>query len=73
VRGERHPHYATSLSNLAALYLNMGEYGKALPLFQQALRLRQEVPGQRHPAYATSLHNLASGRKKDRVAPTAKC
>src|SRR5262245_11087608 len=34
--GEAHPDYAASLNNLAMLYLDLGEYGKALPLFEQA-------------------------------------
>jgi CHAT domain-containing protein/Tfp pilus assembly protein PilF len=59
VLGERHPHYASSLNNLAVLYQAMGEHRKALPLLQQALRLRREVQGERHPNYAQSLSNLA--------------
>jgi tetratricopeptide (TPR) repeat protein/CHAT domain-containing protein len=58
--GERHPDYATSLSNLALLYKDLGEAGKALPLLKQALAITRELLGEKHPHYATSLHLLAS-------------
>ncbi len=57
--GERHPHYATSLNNLALLYQTMGDYPKALPLYEQARSLTGELRGENHPSYATSLNNLA--------------
>ena len=38
----------------------MGEYAKAEPLFQEALRIRQKVLGPEHPDTATSLNNLAA-------------
>jgi CHAT domain-containing protein/Tfp pilus assembly protein PilF len=59
VLGERHPDYALSLNNLAALYQAQGEYGKAEPLYRQARDIYKQVLGERHPDYATSLHNLA--------------
>ena len=37
----------------------MGEYAKAEPLYQEALRIRQKVLGPEHPDTATSLDNLA--------------
>ena len=37
----------------------MGEYAKAEPLYQEALRICQKVLGPEHPNTATSLHNLA--------------
>ena len=36
----------------------MGDYAKAEPLFQEALRIRQKFLGPEHPETATSLHNL---------------
>jgi tetratricopeptide (TPR) repeat protein len=33
---ENHPHYATSLNNLAVVYEAMGNYPKALDLYQQS-------------------------------------
>jgi CHAT domain-containing protein len=46
VLGERHPLYARSLNNLAALYQAQGEYAQAEPLYHQALAaLRQRPEG----------------------------
>jgi tetratricopeptide (TPR) repeat protein len=44
VLGERHPHYATSLNNLASLYQSQGEYAKAEALFRQALAVLRQRP-----------------------------
>ena len=41
------------------LYQAMGEYAKAEPLYQEALRIWQKVLGPEHPDTATSLNNLA--------------
>ncbi len=38
VLGESHPITLTSINNLASLYCNQGEYGKALPLYKECLR-----------------------------------
>ena len=38
----------------------MGEYAKAEPLLQEALRIRQKVLGPEHPDTAKSLNNLAA-------------
>jgi CHAT domain-containing protein len=59
VLGERHPDYANSLNNLAALYDSQGQHAKAEPLHRQALEIRHQVLGERHPHYAISLSNLA--------------
>jgi CHAT domain-containing protein/tetratricopeptide (TPR) repeat protein len=59
VLGERHPIYAANLYNLARLYQDQGEYGKAELLYRQALDVRKQVLGERHPLYAMSLNNLA--------------
>jgi CHAT domain-containing protein/Tfp pilus assembly protein PilF len=56
---DRHPDYAHSLHNLAALYHAQGEYSKAVPLYRQALAIRKQVLGDRHPDYALNLNNLA--------------
>ena len=37
----------------------MGEYEKALPLYQRALDIREKVLGPQHPDVATTLNNLA--------------
>jgi tetratricopeptide (TPR) repeat protein len=57
--GLEHPDTANSLNNLGELYHVMGEYGKAEPLDQEALRIRQKVIGPEHPDTANSLENLA--------------
>jgi tetratricopeptide (TPR) repeat protein len=57
---EKHFLYAASLHNLALLYKELGEYGKALPLFLEARELRRQVLGERHPDYAITLNNLAA-------------
>ena len=57
--GQNIPTRRSSLNNLAALYQAMGDYAKAEPLYQEALRIRQKVLGPEHPDTATSLNNLA--------------
>jgi len=42
------------------LYQDMGEYAKAEPLYQEALRIRQKVLGSEHPDTAESLNALAT-------------
>jgi tetratricopeptide (TPR) repeat protein len=50
---------STSLSYLALLYKSMGQYDRALPLYQCALGISKSALGNRHPDTATSLDNLA--------------
>lgn len=45
VLGEKHPDYAHSLNNLAALYRDMGDHAKAEPLFKEALAIRKDGAG----------------------------
>ena len=59
VLGPEHPDTATSLNNLALLYLVMGEYAKAEPLLLEALRICRKVLGPEHPDTASSLKSLA--------------
>ena len=59
VLGENHRDTATSLNNLAELYVAKGDYAKAEPLFRQVLDIHQKVLGENHPRTATSLNNLA--------------
>ncbi len=49
VLGEEHPHVATSLNNLAALYQSQGKYEQAEPLYIQALDMQRRVLGEEHP------------------------
>jgi len=57
--GDEHPHVATGMNNLAALYWTMGDYGLAEPLYRQASEIYKSTLGEQHPDYATSLDNLA--------------
>ncbi|NEQ48649.1 MAG: tetratricopeptide repeat protein, partial [Leptolyngbya sp. SIO3F4] len=50
---------AQILNNLAGLYDNQGRYGKAEPLYEQALEMRKRLLGDNHPDVAASLNNLA--------------
>ncbi|MDP9314863.1 MAG: tetratricopeptide repeat protein [Chloroflexota bacterium] len=59
-KGEYHPVYATSLNNLASLYYQTSDYGRAVPLYQEALDIIKRVLGETHPIYVTSLSNLGS-------------
>ena len=59
VLGPQHPDVATTLNNLAGLYRQMGDYEKALPLYQRALEISEKVLGPQHPDVATTLNNLA--------------
>ncbi|MCE7925732.1 MAG: CHAT domain-containing protein [Haliscomenobacteraceae bacterium CHB4] len=58
--GKEHPDYAWSLNNLASLYLDMGNYEKAQPLYVEALTVYEKVLGKEHPEYALSLTGLAN-------------
>lgn len=60
VLGETHPHYATSLNNLASLYQSQGSYEAAETLYLQAMEISYSVLGETHPHFAASLNNLAS-------------
>jgi tetratricopeptide (TPR) repeat protein len=59
VLGRDHPDVATSLNNLALLYLHQGRYREAEPLCQRSLAIREKALGSDHPDVATSLNNLA--------------
>jgi CHAT domain-containing protein/Tfp pilus assembly protein PilF len=57
--GPEHQDTATSLNNLAALYVSVGDYSRAEPLYQRALALREKVLGPEHSDTAATLNNLA--------------
>ncbi len=57
--GQEHPHTATALNNLAALYRDQGKYEQAEPLFQQALATLKERLGAEHPTVAGVLEQYA--------------
>ena len=54
------PDLAYSLDRLARIYEKQGRYREALPLYRQALKIREQQLGSDHPDVATSLNNLAA-------------
>jgi tetratricopeptide (TPR) repeat protein len=56
---QEHPYYASSLNNLAVLYMIVGRYEQARPLCEKALAIRKKILGEEHSAYAESLNNQA--------------
>jgi eukaryotic-like serine/threonine-protein kinase len=55
-----HADYLTSLNNLAVAYYSLGEFDKAIPIFEQVLHARRKVFPPGHPEIANSLANLGS-------------
>ena len=51
---------AMTLTLLAQLYREQGDYGQAEPLFQRALAIREKALGTEDPDVATGLNNLAA-------------
>ena len=57
--GPEHPDVAHSLYGLALLYHEQGKYAEAEPLYQRALRIREQQLGPEHPDVAYPLNDLA--------------
>ncbi|MCT7990299.1 tetratricopeptide repeat protein [Laspinema olomoucense] len=53
------PKLARRLSIIGRAFYDKGEYGKAEPLWKQAMNICRKVLGDEHPDTATSLNNLA--------------
>ena len=51
---------AKSLSNLGALYRDIGDYSSARNCFDQALAIRKQALGLKHPATIGTLYNLGN-------------
>ena len=51
--------YANILNNLASLYVSIGDYEKALPLYDHSHSIVISILDERHPNFADSLNNLA--------------
>ena len=56
-RGPEHPETAEALNNLGLLFKKTGDYAKAEPLYQEALRIRKNLDTESREV-ATSLNNL---------------
>ena len=61
--GPDHPTTATSLNNLALLYVNQGAYAKAEPLYLRALAINEKALGSNHPITLRVRENLERCRK----------
>lgn len=57
--GPRHPAVAEAASNLAIVYNQCGEPGRALPLYRRALEIWETVHGAFHPDVAHTLTDIA--------------
>jgi centrosomal protein CEP104 len=57
--GPDHPDVAETLSNLAILYNQQGEYGKAQPLYERALAIWEQSQGPDSSDVAHTLTDLA--------------
>jgi CHAT domain-containing protein/Tfp pilus assembly protein PilF len=59
ILGMENAYYGKALNDLAFLYVELGEYGLAEPLYREALAVRLKVLGKHHPDYAETLVGLA--------------
>ena len=57
--GKRHPDFAQSLNNLAALYRAMGDDAAALPPARQALEVTRAPWASHHPHFTAYFNDLA--------------
>ena len=57
--GEKHPDYASALSNLAALYLAQGDTIRGESLARRAVEVLRQALGQTNPRFASALTTLA--------------
>ena len=69
--GPEHPDVATSLNNLALIYVAQGHYAAAEPLYQRSLAIWERALEPEHPHVATSLENYAALLRQTRHADEA--
>jgi hypothetical protein len=62
--GEGHPHYATSLNNMAEVYRETGRHGEAEPLYRQAVANFRATPGTSRPSDRTVWANYLLNQQK---------
>lgn len=58
--GEKHPVYASTITNIALMYKNLGRMEDAVESYEFALQVYKESVGELHASFATTLHNLGS-------------
>ena len=56
--GKDHPSTATTYNNIAGVYSDQGEYGKALQWYQKALKISEKVLGKEHPNTIIIVNNI---------------
>lgn len=71
VFGADHPSAASSLDNLAELYVSQGKYDQAEPLHRRALAIREKALGSNHPYLAQTLDAYADLLRKTNRATEA--
>lgn len=59
--GKNHTELAMTLNNLGLVYAKLGQYQKAIVLYQKALSIKQQFFGDLHPDIALFLFNLGTG------------
>jgi tetratricopeptide (TPR) repeat protein len=57
--GESHQRFATTINNLAVMYMHQGRYAEAEPLYRRTLSIYEKALGPDHPDLGTTLNNLA--------------
>ena len=61
--GPDHPDVAYPLNNLAILYKEQGKYAEAEPLYQRALRIREQTLGPDHPRWLSAEQSWRTSTK----------
>jgi tetratricopeptide (TPR) repeat protein len=56
--GEAHPVFASTITNIALMYKNMGQMEQAIESYEFALQTYKASVGEQHASFATTLHNL---------------
>jgi tetratricopeptide (TPR) repeat protein len=62
--GAGHPQFAASLTNLAVLHYDRGEYAKAEELYRLALSTQERALGLHHPDLLATLEDYAKVLRK---------
>ncbi|CAI5720836.1 unnamed protein product [Peronospora effusa] len=56
--GENHPVYASTVTNIALMYKNLGQMEEAIEAYEFALQTYKASVGEQHASFATTLYNL---------------
>ncbi|CAH0482111.1 unnamed protein product [Peronospora belbahrii] len=56
--GENHPVYASTVTNIALMYKNLGQMEEAIEAYEFALQTYKASVGEQHASFATALYNL---------------